>query len=523
VRAAVTTLLTTAWALSRRAAVRQFEEASREPRRAQEAWLLRASASLSDSARGVALGLGGATSLEDFRRRAPIVTWDDVAPFVERIASGESRVLTTEPVLVFERTSGSTSLPKRVPYTQGLLDDFSAATGPWLDDLFRHFPTLFHTRQYWSVSPAARAPETTPSGLRVGFEDDTEYFGPATRFAMTRLMAVPSSVARSRDVETWRDETLLHLLEAEDLGFISIWNPSFFTLLLEALVERWTSLEARLTTRRRAVLQAALDHHGGLCGEVLWPSLQLVSCWTDGWAVEAVPSLRRFFPRTPFQGKGLLATEGVVSFPLWGVPAPVAAVTSHLLEFEALDDDGRPARFVDELKEGAPYSPVITTRGGLVRYRLPDVVRCVGHWRALPLLRFEGRLDKTSDLRGEKVSAVVVEAALRRALDELPVDFVLVAPSVTPSPHYALFLETRASDADCERVRATLETALLGEHHYRYCRELGQLSTLTLHRVSNGHRRWTSAMQARGLKLGDLKPSAFDVMPGWEAQLLAAR
>jgi hypothetical protein len=217
----------------------------------------------------VALGLSGATSLQDFRRRAPVVTWDDLAPFVERIANGEPRVLTTEPVLVFERTSGSTSLPKRVPYTQGLLDDFSAATAPWLDDLFRHFQTLFSTRQYWSVSPAAGAPETTPSGLRVGFEDDTEYFSPATRLAMKQLLAEPSSVARSRDVETWQDETRLHLLEAEDLGFISSWNPSFLTLLLEALVKRWTALEMRLTTRRRAMLQAALDRHGGLRAEAL--------------------------------------------------------------------------------------------------------------------------------------------------------------------------------------------------------------------------------------------------------------
>ena len=308
-RAAVTAVLTAGWAVSRRAAVRRFDEASREPRRAQEAWLARASSSLSESARGVALGLSGATSLQDFRRRAPVVTWDDLAPFVERLANGEPRVLTTEPVLVFERTSGSTSLPKRVPYTQGLLDDFSAATAPWLDDLFRRFPALFRTRQYWSVSPAARAPETTPSGLRVGFEDDTEYFGPVTRLAMKQLLAVPSSVARARDVGTWQDETLLHLLEAEDLGFISIWNPSFLTLLLEALVTRWTSLETRLTTRRRAMLQAALDRHGGLRAEALWPSLQLVSCWTDGWASEAVPALRRFFPRTPLQGKGLLATE----------------------------------------------------------------------------------------------------------------------------------------------------------------------------------------------------------------------
>ncbi|MBM4778352.1 MAG: GH3 auxin-responsive promoter family protein [Archangiaceae bacterium] len=514
----VSRVLTRAWAASRRASVESFDEASRHPRRAQEQWLSRALPSLGGSTYGKAVGLDGATSLESVRR-APIVQWDDVAPWVERLANGEQHVLTTEQVLVFERTSGSTTLPKRVPYTQGLLDDFSAATGPWLDDVFRTFPALFRTRQYWSVSPAVRAPETTPSGLRVGFEDDTEYFGPATRFAMKQLMAVPSTVTKAKTVERWRDETLLHLIEADDLGFISVWNPSFLTVLLEALLSRWTTLESRLSPRRRVALQAALERSGGLSGETLWPSLQLISCWTDAWAAEALPGLRRFFPRTPLQGKGLLATEGVVSFPLWGQPAPVAAVTSHLLEFEALEDAGRPARFIDELRAGAAYSPILTTRGGLVRYRLPDVVRCVGFWRALPLLRFEGRLDKTSDLRGEKLSSVVVESVLRETLRRVPVQFVLLAPSLEPTPRYVLFLESDVDDVTAKRVAESVERGLLKEYHYRYCRELGQLEHVTLVRVKNARPKWLAAMQARGMKLGDIKPAAFDTSTGWESRL----
>lgn len=518
VQSVVTRALTTAWAVSRRASVHAFDEASRHPRRAQEAWFSRARSSLANSTYGKSVWLDVAGSLEAVRR-APIVEWDDLAPWVERIANGEQHVLTTEPVLVFERTSGSTTLPKRVPYTQGLLDDFSAATGPWLDDLFRAFPAMFRTRQYWSVSPAVRAPETTPSGLRVGFEDDTEYFGPATRFAMKQLMAVPSTVTKAKTVERWRDETLLHLIECDDLGFISVWNPSFFTVLLEALLSRWTTLESRLSPRRRLALQAALERSGGVSGETLWPSLQVISCWTDAWAAESVPGLRRFFPRTPLQGKGLLATEGVVSFPLWGQPAPVAAVTSHLLEFEALEDEGRPARFVDELREGAAYSPILTTRGGLVRYRLPDVVRCVGFWRALPLLRFEGRLDKTSDLRGEKLSSVVVESVLRETLRRVPVQFVLLAPSLEPTPRYVLFLESDVDDVTARRVAESVERGLMNEYHYRYCRELGQLERVTLVRVKNARPKWLAAMQARGMKLGDIKPAAFDTSTGWESRL----
>lgn len=502
--------------------MRAFDEASKNPRRAQEAWFARARDGLGWAAYGTALGLRDATSLEDLRRRAPVTTWEDVAPWVERIANGEEHALTTEPVLAFQRTSGSTKLPKRVPWTRGLLEDFSAATGPWLDDLFRAFPSLFSTRQYWSLSPVARAPETTPSGLRVGIDDDTEYFGPATRLLMQQLMVVPSSVSRAPDLEAWRTQTLLHLLEADDLGFVSVWNPSFLTVLLDVLASRWPTLAPLLSVARREALERAFDAHGAFRADVVWPSLAVLSCWTDGWASAAVPALRRFFPTTPLQGKGLLATEGVVSFPLWGQPAPVAAVTSHLLEFEALEDEGRPVRFVDELREGASYAPVLTTRGGLVRYRLPDRVRCVGHWRALPMLRFEGRLDKTSDLRGEKLSAVVVEQVLREVLREAPHDFVLLAPSLTSSPpRYTLFLETRLDDAGCARLADAVEQRLLGEFHYRYCRELGQLGPVKATRVTNGHARWLAALQARGSKLGDIKPAAFDDGLDWEARLSA--
>lgn len=510
---AITRALTMGWAVSRRAAVKAFDEASRAPRDAQARWLKTALGRLGPSDFGRSVHLEDVSDVETFRRRAPVMTWDEVAPWVERIAAGEPNVLTTEPVLMLERTSGSSAVPKRLPYTKGLLADFGAATAPWFDDLFRHFPSLATTRQYWSVSPAARAPERTSGGLRVGLEDDSEYFDPLTRAAMKRLLVVPGTVARCPSLEAWREETLVRLLEADDLGFLSIWNPSFLSVLFEGLPSLAPRLEGRLSRSRRATLRRALEG-GRFDAEAMWPSLALISCWTDGWAVNALPELRRFFPSTVVQGKGLLATEGVVSFPLWGQPGAVAAVTSHFLEFEALEDEGRPLRLVDELRARSRYSPLLTTRGGLVRYRLPDVVRCVGHWRALPLLQFEGRLDKTADLRGEKLSAVVVEPAIAKAIAGRQVEFVLLAPSLAPAG-YRLFVEGVSAE-EAARLAEQLEAALLTEHHYRYCRDLGQLGPVEAVRVTNGRARYLEAMRARGVKVGDLKPSAFDTRPTWD-------
>lgn len=459
-------------------------------------------------------------TLEQFRRRVPIGDFESHRAAVERIANGEAHVLTRAPVQMLERTSGSTSgLGKLVPYTQGLLDEFNAATGPWLFDLHRAHPGLSGTRAYWSVSPVARERERTLGGLPVGFESDTEYLPGWQRRAVEATLAVPPQVARLPDLTAWREATLVHLLEAGDLGLISAWSPSFVTLLMDALVARFPELVAKLpAARARAVLEA-VAHEGAVTGRALWPRLQLLSCWTDATAADLLPALERHFPGTPVQGKGLLATEGVVSFPLHGHAGAVLAVQGHFLEFLDLDAPNRPPRLAHELRVGGAYSPVLTTLGGLTRYRLPDALRCVGHFHATPLVRFDGRLDGSSDLCGEKLSAREVDLALEavRTSEGLQWTFALVAPAQTPGepPRYQLFLETQAPDAHLQAAAQVLETRFLTGHHYRYCRDLGQLGAVTALRVRDGERTFHATLLARGLKPGNIKPTHLDTGHGW--------
>jgi hypothetical protein len=502
--------LNLAWAVARTSSVRRFRAAVRNPEAAQGAWLKRFLRDNADTAFGRAHQYRDITSVTQFRQRVPVTNYEGLAPWLARIERGEREVLTREPVRVLERTSGSVTGPKHIPYTAGLLSDFGAATGPWLDDLSRAFPSLLTSRQYWSLSPVAREPEVTSGGLRIGLEDDSEYFDAATRFAMKRLFAVDGAVARLRDLAQWRRATLEQLLAAEDLGFISVWNPSFLTLLMEALEREWPSYVESLSPARRAGIDARLQRAGDFVGEALWPRLRLISCWTDAWAAQAVPGLRRFFPTTPFQGKGLLATEGVVSFPLWGQPAPVAAVASHHLEFESLEGEG--VFGVHSLRKNATYAPLLTTRGGFARYRLPDAVRCVGFFEHAPLLQFEGRLDRSSDLRGEKLNATFVERAVRETLNEHPAVFAMVAPEMSEPPRYVVFVEGAQSP---QILAADLEQRFCEAMHYRYARELGQLGPVHAVAVQGGEQRYLAEQRRRGVRLGDVKPSGFDPRPGW--------
>ncbi|MEO6184545.1 MAG: GH3 auxin-responsive promoter family protein, partial [Verrucomicrobiota bacterium] len=53
---------------------------------------------------------------------------------------------------------------------------------------------------------------------------------------------VPSLVQRAASLETFRYATLLCLLRCRDLRLISVWHPSFLSLLLDALPSHWKNL-----------------------------------------------------------------------------------------------------------------------------------------------------------------------------------------------------------------------------------------------------------------------------------------
>jgi hypothetical protein len=500
------------WSLA--GARRRFERAAGACEAAQHARLRRLLADNRDTAYGRAHGFGAVSSLGDWQRRVPVAGYEELAPWVERAAAGEAGVLTRQPVRMFERTSGSTAPNKLVPYTGALLADFAAATGPWLHDLYSSLPGLRGTTSYWSISPATRGRERTPGGIPIGFEDDTEYFGPLARLALRRMLAVPAEVARLGDMAAWSTATITHLAASPDLGLISIWHPSFFLLLLRRIEQDLDAVFDRLPPRRAAEVRARLQDR--TLGEALWPRLALVSCWADAAAAASVPALRQALPQALLQPKGLLATEGVVSLPLLAAGdrsggAAVAAVAGHLLEFLDLDRPARPPLLAHELREGAAYLPVISTGGGFYRYRLGDVVRVHGFYRQAPLLRFAGRVDQQCDLRGEKLSAHRVGAALQQAQQECAVSlsFALVAPAAGEPPRYRLYGEGVDGDALCA-VAGRLET-LLGEGHaYEYARALGQLGPLEPVLVQDGAARYLRARIAAGARAGDVKPTHLD-------------
>nr|NLI49019.1 GH3 auxin-responsive promoter family protein [Propionibacterium sp.] len=462
-------------------------------RRAQARLLGRMLARNAGSEFGRRHAFGRLRGVSDYARAVPLSTWDDYADAVARIAAGTPGVLTAEPVRLLEPSSGSTAATKLVPYPAGLRADFGRGLRPWLHDLDRSFPGVRTGRAYWSVTPAVSRPAAA-GGVRVGFDEDADYFGPLTKHLMGAVFAVGGDVARVATMDEFRARTLTALLAADDLALVSVWNPTFFTLLLDWAADHATGLTAGLPARRRSVLAGAVR-----AGDwaAVWPRLTVVSCWADAQAAPAASELAGRLPQALLQPKGLLATECIVSVPIERAGGAVLAARSHFFEF--VGEGGGDPVLAHELEAGRRYAVVVTTSGGLYRYRLGDLVEVTGHFGALPVLRFVGRADRVSDLVGEKLAEAFVASALAAAGAS---GFAVL----TPDGRRGYVLVT---DAPSPGLAERLDAALRQNFHYDYARRLGQLDAVRVADAGpDAAERYLDACVRRGQRLGDVKVPA---------------
>lgn len=503
----------------------RYRAALREPGATQRRLLMGYLRRNADTEYGRRWGFADIRSPEEYQARVPLTDHDDYAARVDRIAGGEQEILTRQSVTLLQPSSGSTAAAKLIPYTAELRAEFGRAIAPWVCDLFGRDRSLIRGSAYWSITPATSRRRRT-TRIPVGFKEDSAYLGGGLKRLVDATLAVPADVCRIRDMDAFRYITLRFLLARRDLRLVSIWHPSFLSLLLDALPQRWDALlgdvrageltppgvappavRARLASRVRPRRRRAAELAATGPDDVrrIWPHLSLVSCWADGHAALGLPDLQRRLPGVAIQPKGLIATEGIVTVPYAG--AHPLAVRSHFFEF--LTDDGE-ARLAHQLEQGGVYRVVLTTGGGLYRYQLHDRVKVTGFLKRTPSLRFVGREDHVSDLCGEKLSEGFVASVVGRVLSGVNPSFAMLAPD---RGGYTLFI---AAQSVPPTVPVELEAALQENPHYRYCVELGQLRPARVFVAGDdAAARYLERCRRLGRRLGDIKPVALSTRGDW--------
>jgi hypothetical protein len=519
--------LNTLWRLACHPAATRFARALAHPGEFQRARLMQLLRENSATAFGRQNGFSALRDADAFRANVPVQDWTAVAPWVERVRAGEHHVLTRERVTRLVPTAGSSGGAKLIPWTAGLAREFQAGIAPWVVDLPAQHPASANGPAYWSVSPL-NANAGADSAIPVGFDDDSAYVGNLLQPLVAATLAVPSCLRFIADPASFRYATLRCLLATRTLALISVWHPSFLDLLLEAApgfrdqllvdiarggITPPRPLPPPVHTGMKRWLRAdpvraeELRQRDWRQPRELWPQLAVVSCWGDGAAAPACAALQRRLAGIAVQPKGLLASEGVVTIPHGG--RHVLAVTSHVHEF--IDDSGR-VHWADDLQDGHSYEVLLTTAGGLYRYRLGDRVRVTGFAGRTPCLRFLGRGNRVVDQCGEKLDEAFVAECLAGVVGPAAA-FALLAPDPRAGcAAYTLYLAGEAG----HDLLARLDDALGANPHYLLARRLGQLAPPRLFRVTgDAHERYAAHVAATATCLGAVKPVALHHHNGW--------
>jgi hypothetical protein len=345
---------------------------------------------------------GKIKSVAEYRKNVPVIEdFGMIQKYIDQISQGHQRILTEEPVLAFESTSGSTGKAKLIPYTGGLKKEFQKAIHIWMNELNWMRPKALAGKAYWSISPPLKDKYTTEGGIPVGLESDDEYFDPVSRFIINRIMAVGKNVLQSKDFHEFYLNSTAQLLACDTLSFISVWNPSFIIKSDHFIQNNLDEILAK-STLPKAKKEALVRN--GFYWKNHFTNLDTLSCWTDGQAKMWLPQLEKMFDGIHIQPKGLLSTEGVITTPTrFG---NTLAYTSHFYEFRNI----RTGEIFDssDLLIGEKYEVILTNGGGLYRYNTRDVV-LVTKLKPLPILQFTGRSGNVVDMVGEKVDALSVQ------------------------------------------------------------------------------------------------------------------
>jgi hypothetical protein len=454
------------------ARVRRFQHACQQPEAVQKELLLHIVFRQAITAFGRDHGFGSIRTIADFRKHVSIAPYERLAPYIERVKSGETEALIADDTIrLFALTSGTTAARKFIPITDRYLVDYKRAWSMWGVRAYRdHRPRDLALRpivQMGGDPDEFRTARGIPCGNLSGYtalvqrrlarrqyvvpsecgkiKDPLARYYVAVRFALGKPLALFTAANPSTLL------TLARTLDAQKERLIRDLHDGTLTHEIDLPAEIRTALTQRLMPNPTAARKLSETAHrlGRLFPQDVWhPDTLLVSTWTGGSMGPYLRQLPRYFGDVPVRDLGLVASEGRFTIPFAnGTPSGVLDIVSHYFEFIPESEIDSPAPVVlgaHELQEGSSYFLIPTTQAGLYRYHISDLVRVTGFLGRTPMVEFLGKGHRFANLTGEKLSEHHVtqsmEAAQRRT------GYAITAYTVAPIwddtlPYYGVFIE----------------------------------------------------------------------------------
>ncbi len=336
------------------------------------------------------------TSLEEYQSRVPIVTYEEIFPYIDRIMKGDQNVLWPSEIKWFAKSSGTTNArSKFIPVSEESLDDCHFKGGK---DLISIYMNNYPDSEMFSGK-----------GLAIGgshqinqFDPNADsYYGDVSAVILQNLplwaqwVRTPSLDIALMDKWEEKIEKMTEVTSKEDVSTIS-GVPTWTVVLLQSILR---------TTGKSNILE-------------VWPNLEV---FFHG-AVAFDPYRDLFKSLVPSDKMRYVeiynASEGFFGIQDLKKPGDMLLMLDYgiFYEFVPLDkiNEENPKAFtLGEVEVDKNYAMIISTNAGLWRYMIGDTIRFTN----LSPFRFRitGRTKHFINAFGEEVIVENAEYAITKA------------------------------------------------------------------------------------------------------------
>ncbi len=424
-------------------------------------------------------------SIADFQNQVPFSTYDDYAYLIDKSVENKvQNLVSAYPTRYYAMTSGSTDNPKKIPVSQKTLDVYSDYS----------FCIMLAVADRYMRKTKGRG---LHKGLVVGAMQIVESYakdgtpkGAISMAAMNKVKkALPFFVTTpvpAIQCTDSMDKNYIMLRFALERSDIPCLMTPFMTTLADMMhymelhhelivrdIERGCiddsinmpsslreELQAYLKPRPKRAEQLRGVFAQGFDTPILprvWPNLDFIGGIGTGSFSIYAEKMRRYSGDIPFLYSVYAASESLMGVAVEMEQGEyVLLPQSGFYEFIPVADPGKQGdedesdtanpktKLLHELEEGRCYEIVITNLSGFYRYRIGDVVRCMGYQNETPKICFVYRKNQMVNIAGEKTDEECIARAVKgfeEKTGESIMDFSIFADTQISPGRYVLFME----------------------------------------------------------------------------------
>ncbi|KAM0952354.1 putative GH3 family protein [Dioscorea sansibarensis] len=433
-------------------------------------------------------GLKGADPA-GFKRRMPIVTYEDLQPDILRIANGDrSPILCGRPISEFLTSSGTSGGERKLmPTIADELERRSLLYSLLMPVMNKFVPGLDKGKGMYLLFVKSEA--RTPGGL-LARPVLTSYY--KSRHFIERpfdpfnVYTSPNEAILCPDsYQSMYAQLLCGLVQNTEVLRVGAVFASGFIRAIRFLEKHWPSLardirtgtlDPEITDRsvREAVMKvlkpnaSLADFIETECGRDswhriiprLWPNTRYIDVIVTGAMSQYIPTLDFYSGGLPLACTMYASSECYFGLNLNPMNKPndvsyTLIPTMAYFEFLPLnrtgsaEPDHRDLVDLVNVKLGHEYELVVTTYSGLYRYRVGDVLRVAGFKNKAPQFTFVRRKNVALSIDSDKTDEVELHAAVRNAVNHLEpfgatlFEYTSYADTATIPGHYVLYWELR--------------------------------------------------------------------------------